>query len=484
MIEKNRRNFLLESVAATTLLAAATKPKIASACFSQSVAGPNEQLSVAVIGVNSRGQSHVNSFVSHADTVVTHICDCDERVGQTVCDMVEEKQGRRPIWIRDMRSVFDEPSVDIVSIATPNHWHSLAAIWAVQAGKDVYVEKPVSHNVWEGRQLVNVAAREKRIVQTGTQSRSNPGMKNAMKFIHQGGIGRVKIARGLCYKPRASIGPRGTYQVPEYIDYDLWSGPAEMLELTRPRFHYDWHWQWPYGNGDLGNQGIHQMDLCRWALQQDRLADSVLSYGGRFGYEDAGDTANTQFAVFEYGDQQLVFEVRGLETDALRGAKIGILIEGEEGYLMMSSYQDGIAFDLEGNEIRRFRDGSDSYHYDNFVQAVKKRDPLLLNAPIEDGHLSSALCHLANISLRTGDVLDLGQMSDYVAQVRGPEDMQESLDRVSSHLEQNGIAISEIGWTAGPRLELSTDETFVNHEDANQLLKREYRSPYVVPEIA
>jgi predicted dehydrogenase len=194
--------------------------------------------------------------------------------------------------------MLEDKSVDFVSIATPNHWHSLAAIWAMQAGKDVYVEKPVSHNVSEGRRDVQVAEKHKRICQAGTQSRSTAGLHEAFKYIRDGKLGEVKLAHALCYKRRPSIGPKGNYPIPQEVDYDLWSGPAPIKPLTRPKFHYDWHWQWDYGNGDLGNQGIHEMDKARWGLGKNELPKSVISVGGRFGYSDDGETANTQVVQF------------------------------------------------------------------------------------------------------------------------------------------------------------------------------------------
>ena len=310
----SRRHFLEQSMM-TTAAALALQARRAEA--NQPVQqppsiGPNDTIEVAVVGAGGRGQSPIDGFAGKPGTVVTHICDCDEKAGQRSCESAAEKQGgRKPVWVKDIRKLLEDKSIQAVSIATPNHWHSLGAIWAIQAGKDVYVEKPVSHNVLEGRRVVQAARKHGRMVQTGTQSRSNPGMRQAMEFIHQGGIGDVQISRGLCYKRRDSIGPRGNYEVPKEVDYDLWSGPAQILPLTRKRFHYDWHWQWEYGNGDLGNQGIHQMDLCRWALGEDRLSDRVWSFGGRLGYIDAGESANTQIVVHDYGQRKLIFEVRG-----------------------------------------------------------------------------------------------------------------------------------------------------------------------------
>ncbi len=312
MSQLSRRQFLENSMFATAAAALAGQTRRSYAVED----GQAEILRVAVVGVNGRGGSHIAEFGGRKDCEIAAIVDADEVVGNRKADEIEKRFGKRPTVYLDMRKCFEDKSIHVASIATPNHWHALSAIWAIQAGKDVYVEKPVSHNVTEGRRIVEAARKYKRIVQTGTQSRSNPGMREAIAFMHNGGIGEVKLARGLCYKPRGAIGPRGNYDVPASVNYDLWSGPAQMNPLTRPKLHYDWHWQWDYGNGDLGNQGIHQMDIARWGLNEMNLGESVRSYGGRFGYEDAGETANTQVCIHEYKNgKRLVFEVRGLQTD-------------------------------------------------------------------------------------------------------------------------------------------------------------------------
>jgi len=310
-----RRRFLEDSMLATAAaLAAGPVSSVLADDKSQAVKSPNERLRVAVIGVRGRGGSHINAYAGGSQTEITYVCDADTNVGNSRADAIAKKQSFRPKVVTDMRQVFDDPNVDIVTTATPNHWHALCAIWAMQAGKDVYLEKPVSHNVSEGRRIVEAARKYNRICQTGTQSRSNPGMQEAIQYILDGNLGEVKVARGLCYKRRKSIGARGQYSIPDGVDYDLWSGPAPILPLTRPQLHYDWHWQWAYGNGDLGNQGIHQMDIGRWGLQVNDIGQGVLSYGGRYGYEDAGDTANTQDCVHDYGDKNIIIEVRDLET--------------------------------------------------------------------------------------------------------------------------------------------------------------------------
>lgn len=483
MNEQTRRSFLRQSMMATASAYALSQAALVRAQDPQTEGrSPGDTLRGAVIGAGGRGGNHITSLMARKDVVITHICDADERNGGRACENIGKHQEMTPTYVQDIRTLLEDPSIDFVTIATPNHWHALAAIWAVQAGKDVYVEKPVSHNVVEGRRLVQAARKHKRIVQTGTQCRSNPGMRDAMAFIHDGGIGEVKIARGLCYKRRKSIGPRGEYPIPASVDYDLWLGPAPKKPLTRERFHYDWHWQWDYGNGDLGNQGIHQMDLCRWALNQSALADSVVSYGGRFGYEDAGETANTQVIVLGYGPQQLVFEVRGLETEPYRGANVGIIIEGTKGYVVMSSYDTGVAFDADGQEIKKFSGGGDHHHYANFLDAVRSRDHKALNADIEEGHLSSALCHLGNISLRLGKPVEGADVPAALKEFQGNEDMVATFERTAQHLRKNDLDVDKLKFSLGPQLKLDAkNEAFVSSTQANAMLTREYREPYTLP---
>lgn len=485
MSNRDRRNFLQQSMMATASAFALANARSAQAQQNSDVKkkSPSEQLHCAIIGVNGRGGSHVGAMLDRDDVLITHICDIDEAVGSRRCASIGEKQGgKAPTMVPDVRKLLEDKSIDFVTVATPNHWHSLAALWAIQAGKDVYCEKPVSHNVSEGRRVVQAARKYGKIVQTGTQCRSNPGMRDAMQFIHGGGIGDVKIARGLCYKRRTSIGPKGEYPIPVGVDYNLWLGPAPEKKLTRPKFHYDWHWQWDYGNGDLGNQGIHQMDLCRWALNKPQLADSVMSYGGRLGYEDAGETANTQIIVLNYGSQQLVFEVRGLETDKYRGAGVGIIIEGTKGSVVMTSYSDGIAFDPEGGELKRFSGGSDSHHYANFLEAVRSRQHSHLNADIEEGHLSSALCHLGNISLRLGKQVAGAELPSALKEIKGHEDMLATFNRTSEHLKNNQVDVEKTLFSLGQTLKLDPKaETFIGSDAASAMLTRDYRKPFVIP---
>ncbi len=478
----SRRRFLEDSMLATAAALLAAAPRRTHAAEAPQSKSPNEKLGVAVVGVRGRGGAHIGAFAGRKDTEVIYLCDPDTAVLEARARGVEKIQGRRPQLVRDLRKLLEDPRVDIVSIATPNHWHALAAIWAMQAGKDVYLEKPVSHNVSEGRRIVQAAAKYGRICQTGTQCRSNPGMRQAMQLIHQGKIGTVRLARGLCYKRRRSIGPRGTYPIPKTVDYNLWSGPAPIRPLTRPRLHYDWHWQWDYGNGDLGNQGIHQMDLCRWALQVNDIGRGVLSYGGRLGYEDAGETANTQVTVHDYGAKRIVFEVRGLETAPFRGAKVGIIVYGSEGYFVSPSYSGGTFFDPDGNPVQTFRDGSDRHHYANFLEAVRSRNPRQLNAPILEGHLSSALCHLGNISYRLGEPVVVAEAAERLGQ---DQELQETFGRFAAHLEQNGLKPDKTRIALGQRLRIDpAAETIPGNQQAQAMLTREYRKPFVVPSEA
>ena len=482
MSKRSRRQFLEDSMLATAAaVAVGSAPRLFADEEPQSKS-PNERLNVCVMGVNGRGGSHIGAFANRKDTVVSHICDVDSDLGRKRAIEIGKRQGVVPAWEPDIRRVLDDKSVDIITIATPNHWHSLAAIWAMQAGKDVYVEKPVSHNVSEGRRAVQIARKHNKICQTGTQCRSNPGMKAAIDFVKAGKIGELKVARGLCYKRRPSIGPRGVYDVPAGIDYDLWCGPAPKGPLTRPKFHYDWHWQWDFGNGDLGNQGIHQMDIARWGLGVNELSKSVFSYGGRLGYEDAGETANTQVIVHDYGTKSLVFEVRGLPTPNYKGAGVGVIFEGTEGYVVMSSYDSGTAFDKDGKEIQSFKGDAD--HFANFLSAVRSRKHTDLNADILEGHLSSALCHLGNISYRLGTKVAASDAWKTIEKTKSTDNAKDTFERTMAHLKDNGLEAAGIQLQVGPVLAFDPKTEKFNGEQkeaANPMLTRQYRAPYIVP---
>jgi predicted dehydrogenase len=422
--------------------------------------------------------NHVSGFNNRNSCVITTICDCDEAVIGRAMKAVEDKMGKAPKFEQDIRKVVEDKNIDVITIATPNHWHALAAIWAMQNGKHVYVEKPVSHNVSEGRRIVEAARKYNKICQAGTQSRSGTGLREAMEYLHNGKMGKVKVARGLCYKPRPSIGKvDGEQKIPATIDYDLWCGPAPKNPLMRKNLHYDWHWVWDYGNGDLGNQGIHEMDKARWGLGKSELPKSVVSLGGRFGYVDDGQTANTQICVYDYGDCELIFEVRGLRTDGLKGARVGNIFYGTEGYMVVPDYSRATVYDLKGEEVKKFGGGED--HFGNFVKAVRSGKKEDLNADILEGHLSSALCHLGNVSYRLGSE----QAFDKAGKAFGDDkEAAETLGRMEEHLKENKVPLDGTKCQVGKKLTINPkEETFKDDKDANAMLTREYRKGFEVP---
>ena len=447
--------------------------------------GANEDIRVAVVGFNGRGADHIRSFRQITGVRLAALCDVD-------CDVLDKEvkkakdQGQPVQGYTDIRKLLENPDIDVISIASPNHWHALSAIWALQAGKDVYVEKPVSHNVWEGRQIVEAALKYGRIVQAGMQSRSSEGIRPGIAWLREGHLGKIIRARALCYKRRPSIGKvNGPQPIPPSIDYDLWCGPAPKEPLMRKRLHYDWHWVWPTGNGDLGNQGVHQMDLARWALGEPELAPRTFSIGGRLGYEDDGTTPNTLVVFHDYKAAPLIFEVRGLPSaadstnmDSYRGSSIGVVIDCEGGYLVIPKESTAIAFDKNGKEIKTF-EGS-VRHYENFINVVRSRRPTDLNADVLDGHLSSALCHTGNISYRLGTQQPPEEIREGI---KGNSEAVETWSRMEEHLAANGVDLNKTKASLGVFLKMAPKiERFIGNHKANQLLTRNYREPFVVPE--
>ncbi|HTU89655.1 MAG TPA: Gfo/Idh/MocA family oxidoreductase [Gemmataceae bacterium] len=475
----SRREFLHDSAILGALAGAGLGSESSAAEKAVAKKGQvNDQLRVAVIGVHGRGKDHINGLAGKHNCIITTICDADSAVIGDAMKRTEAQQKKLPRFEQDIRKVVEDKDIDIITIATPNHWHALAAIWAMQNGKDVYVEKPVSHNVSEGRRIVEVARKTNRICQAGTQSRSSGGLKEAMTFLHEGKLGKIKVARGLCYKTRGSIGKVSEPQpIPKSCDYDLWCGPAPKAPLMRKHLHYDWHWVWDTGCGDLGNQGIHEMDKARWGLNKNELAKSVVSVGGRFGYVDDGQTANTQICFFDYGDCELIFEVRGLLTKDLLGARVGNIWYGTDGYMVCSSYSSAIAYSNDGEVIKKFGGGEN--HYANFIKAVRSRKVEDLNADILEGHLSSALCHLGNISYRLGDEQPFGQTPQAFAK---DKDAGETFERMQQHLKDNKVSLDAVQCRIGRKLAVEpAKEIFLGDKDANDMLTREYRKGFEVP---
>ena len=424
-----RRDFVQKSALGAAALTVPTV--IPSRAF-----GAADRVTVAVLGVNGRGTNHIEGYGKLEGVEVVALCDPDLVVLGNRAGEFEKKYGRKVKQYQDLRKLYLDKSIDAVSIATPNHWHSLAAIWAMQAGKDVYVEKPGSHNIFEGRKMVEAAAKYDRIVQHGIQLRSSAAVQEAIKHLRDGLIGRVYMARGLVFRWRDDVGRKGPSPVPEGLDYDLWTGPVEMLPFSRDYVHYNWHWHWNYGNGDIGNQGTHETDLCMWGLDVG-LPEVISAGGGKFVHDDAKVTPDVLSCQFMYPKERkmIEFEVRPWITNEENGVSVGNIFYGTEGYLVVYNYDRYESFlgrDKKPGPSRKA--GGD--HYANFIEAVRKHDKSVLNAPVETAHLSSALSHLGNIAYRTGRTLKFDPVK----------------------------------------------EKFIGDDEADRMLTRNYRNPYIVPE--
>lgn len=474
MPRSTRRKFLKTSFAAAGLVT------LAGTKSSGKVLGANDAIRVGIAGLHGRGQSHLAEMLKIDGVEITYLIDPDQKVLDGAVKKVESATGRKPQAIKDIRQALDDKELDVVTVATPNHWHSLITVWACDAGKDVYVEKPCSHNVHEGRIAVDMARKKGRIVQHGTQSRSDADWSGAIDFIKSGKAGKLQVARGLVYKPRKSIGFKNPETPPETLDFDLWLGPAPKQPFHKNLVHYNWHWFWDTGNGDIGNQGVHQMDIARWGIDGATLPKHVIGLGGRFGYEDQGQTPNTQIAIFDFGPAQLIFEVRGLPT---------------ENYPHAGPFGDNV-FHCDGGLVTRqhfYPKGSDTPekipsgplgpgrgHFANFITAVRSRSQSELNADILEGHYSSALCHLANISYRLGEKVPFNPQTKAFGDNK---EAYETLARMEEHLTRNGLKLDSEKYLLGRQLAVDAEkEAFVGDDDANRMLTREYRAPFVVPE--
>jgi predicted dehydrogenase len=437
----SRRTFFSYAAAAV----AATQTK--------SVVAANDKVDIAIVGLGGRGQDHMKAYAKQPDANIVALCDVNQAAVERGQALVEKLTGVKPKGYADMRQVFDDQSVQAVSMPVPNHWHALSTIWACQAGKDVYIEKPACHNVFEGQQMIAAARKYGRMVQVGSQSRSIDHKVRAIRLLHEGIIGKVYLAKGLCFKRRRSIGHKDDAPIPAGLDWDKFLGPAPMRPYNELRFAYNWHWFWDTGNGDIGNQGVHEMDIARWGLNRG-LPESVSSTGGKY-YVPANDdqeTPNTQMASFNYGDAELMFEVRGGITGGeggleIRGGNtIGNLFYGSEGWMAIDSegfqvYKTALNGKTEKQEKimdEKMPAGASDVgpHMANFLAAVKSRDYKSLHAEVEIGVASADLCHLANTGYR--------------------------LNRSLKFDEGN--------------------RKYVGDEEANRMLTRNYRKPYVVPE--
>lgn len=436
MSDQSRRNFLYTATAAA--VAAGTQRGVAQ----------NDKVNVAVVGLGGRGTAHMKAYSSLPDANIVALCDVDQSALERGQALVEKATGKKPKGYADMRQVFEDKEVQAVSMPLPNHWHALATIWAVQAGKDVYIEKPASHNLFEGEQMVAAARKYNRMVQIGSQSRSMEHKIRAVKLLHDGVIGKVYLAKGLCYKTRKTIGHKPDSPTPPGVDWDKFLGPAPMRAFNELRFKYNWHWFWDTGNGDIGNQGIHQMDVARWGLGVT-LPIGVSSTGGKYVFTDDQETPNTQIATLDYGDKEIMFEVRGLPTGGegnvpidRTGNSISNLFYGADGWMAVNDngfqvykdYKNEKIMD-EKNQDREAKKDETAVHMANFLAGVKSRKISDLHADVREGATSAALVHLSNISYR-----------------------------LQQQLKFDPAALK-----------------FVGNDEATKMLTRNYRAPYVVP---
>jgi predicted dehydrogenase len=442
--------------------------------------GANDRVRIAVAGINGRGRDHIKAYTALPGVEVAYLVDPDTRLYDARSRWIVDQAGKAPECIQDIRRALDDKNVDAVSIATCNHWHALMTVWACQAGKDVYVEKPISHNVWEGRKCVEAARRYERIVQHGTQQRSMPERARQMAAIQSGKYGKLLVSKGYCCKPRWSIGVKPMSAPPQELDFDIWLGPAPQQDYHGNLVHYNWHWFWDFGNGDTGNQGVHEMDVARWAISGATLPSRVWSLGGRFGYEDQGQTPNTQLSVYEFGETLLVFETRGLVGKNDMPSIVANEFYTSDGVIRDWKFypngkDDGEAIDFDA-DVRVTPGGA----FGSFVHAVRSRNPQDVNADAETGHYSSALCHLGNISYRLGETVPFR---------RGPQSLGdnrqvvEAFANIAENLAAVDVKLEQTSYRMGRVLELDAQgERFRGDDQANELLTRSYRKPFSIGE--
>jgi predicted dehydrogenase len=473
----SRRTFL------TRTLAAAATVTIAGTKSSGRVLGANDVIRVGVAGIHGQGNGHIEEYLGLPGVQITYLIDPDTRLFGSRSAPIKEKWGRPPTCVQDIRKALEDKELDAISIATPNHWHSLMTIWACQAGKDVYVEKPLSHNISEGRRCVEAARRYDRIVQHGTQQRSSAGRASEIAAIHSGKYGKLLVSKGYCCKPRWSIGRKEDVQPPAGLDFDLWLGPAPEQAYHANLVHYNWHWFWDFGNGDIGNQGIHEIDVARWAIKGATLPSKVWSLGGRFAYQDQGQTPNTQMAVFEYGDTLLVFEVRGL-VDKPKDSPFKFKVANEyyttDGMITEGKFYpkgSGTPEKLAHFDVRVTPGGA----WGSFLHAVRSRKIADCNADVEVGHLSCVLVHAANTSYRLGEKVPFDAKSQKLGDNR---EVVETFHHITDNLQGVGVKLKETSYQLGRTLTMDPKtERFVGEgaDQANPFLTRRYREPFAVP---
>ena len=496
MPRHSRRDFLKRSTAAGFAASFA----ISGAKASGKILGANDRVRIAVAGINGRGQEHINCYSKLDNVEIAYLVDPDSRLFAHRSNWIEDHAGNIPLCVQDLRKALEDKSLDAVSIAAPNHWHALLGIWACQAGKDVYVEKPCSHNIFEGRKLVEAARKYDRIVQQGSQSRSNPNWIATTAAVRNGTYGKLRIAYGYASKTRRSIGFKWPKTPPDGLDYNLWLGPAPQQPYHENLVHYNWHWFWDFGNGEIGNQGVHQMDIARWAMPDGALPQSVVSLGGRYGYQsqDQGQTPNTQFTVIDFGGPKIFFEDRGLVDK--ESTKIANEFYTDEGVIKGGKFYakgktEGEPLpDVSVDEAKRrvtlsgrliSSDDKDIdpqlLHFANFIDCVRSRNRDELRAEILEGHRSTELCHLGNLSYRLGKDISFRRGSKPFP---GDSDAQASFESMKEHLVDDArMQLEGSTYRIGRRLAFdAAADRFIDDAEANKLLTRQYRHPFVVPE--
>lgn len=478
-MKTTRRGFL--TATAATLLSSTSR-----------AASPNSAIRVAILGAGWRGGQLIPQFTKIPDVRIVSVCDPDSSRAAEKAKQVADVTGVDSAKVEtDLRRVIESDSVDAVVSATPNHWHALAAIWACQAGKHVYAEKPLAHSLWESQQMVRAAEKYDRIVQCGTHRRSFPIIRAIMRRIHAGEFGRVVRARVVTRKFRESIGKRSTpMPIPAEVDYNLWAGPAPMSPIYRNELHYDWHWMWETGNGELANNGSHMLDLTRWALGQEKLAPAVMALGGRLYWDDAGETPNTMVAYYDYQPAPIIVEVHNVaekpgvrRAGEFQGLRHGFIVECEDATILGANHVE--VRDREGKVVEQQKEKEGKLHPANFIDAVRSGSVEKLTCPVEIGHTSCGLALQGNVSYLLGstgaDRLD-NAIKESDSQTRS------TIDRMLGHLDDLGIESARSKLTVGPMLTFDPDAqifTGARAADANRLLRRSgYRKPFVLPEIS
>jgi predicted dehydrogenase len=484
MNSSSRRQFIRRSALGTAALS------FTPSTWAQAT-GSNSDIRVGVIGARQQGKSHFADAVkgSHGRRAVA-VCDADTQVVDArVADAA--KANVKVEGYQDYRKMLENKDIDAVVIATPNHLHTIIAIAAIQAGKHVYVEKPVSHNIHEGRRLADFAAKyPKLIVQHGMQRRTDAGWLAVKEFVASGAIGKPVVSRGFCYKKREDIGRvPGPQTPPSTVDYNLWCGPREQTPVMRKQFHYDWHWQWPFGNGDIGNQGPHQLDVARWLINDPMSCpERVISIGGRFGYEDDATTANTQIAFFDFKPVPVIFEVRGLPGQDMNykgrmpfykgGVQIGNVMECEGGYVA-----EGKAYDAAGKEMTKFKKDDGDGHRGYFFDAIRSGKIDTEHGALT-GHLSAALAHMANHSYQLGKTTPVAELK---SAIKDDALFSETFERMLTHLNDNkleadrGKIVMGAALTLDPKTEKYTGNLA---DEANKLDAESYRAEFALPALA